>query len=65
MKLKVRNTKQKLLLENIEAIITIVVIFLGVGKITLLRHLVNSHIDKSWSPFIVLNNYENANLNAI
>ncbi len=47
-----------------EAIITIVG-FLGAGKTTLLRHLMNSYIDKGWNPFIILNDYENANLDAI
>jgi len=46
-----------------EAIITIVG-FLGVGKTTLLEHLANSYLHKGWSPFIVLNDYENANLDA-
>ncbi len=47
-----------------EAIITIVG-FLGAGKTTLLRHLITNYIDNGWSPFIVLNDYENANLDAL
>lgn len=46
-----------------EAIITIVG-FLGAGKTTLLRHLTNNYIDHGWQPFIVLNDYENANFDA-
>jgi len=47
-----------------EAIITIVG-FLGAGKTTLLKHLVDNAIDNAWNPFIVLNDYENANLDAV
>lgn len=47
-----------------EAIITIVG-FLGAGKTTLLRHLMTKYIDNGWNPFIVLNDYENANLDAL
>lgn len=46
-----------------EAIITIVG-FLGAGKTTLLRHLINRYTDKGWQPYIVLNDYENAYLDA-
>jgi len=46
-----------------EAIITVVG-FLGAGKTTLLRHLINNFIDKDWQPFVILNDYENANLDA-
>jgi G3E family GTPase len=46
-----------------EAIITIVG-FLGAGKTTLLRHLISKSIDSGWKPFIILNDYENANLDA-
>lgn len=48
-------------LQNMEAIITVVG-FLGAGKTTLLKHLTTSYIDKGWNPFIILNDYENANL---
>ena len=44
-----------------EAIITVVG-FLGAGKTTLLRHLTSKSIEKGWSPFVILNDYENANL---
>jgi len=47
-----------------EAIITIVG-FLGAGKTTLLKHLTNSYIAKDWNPYIILNDYENANLDAV
>jgi len=46
-----------------EAIIVLVG-FLGVGKTTLLRKLVRIYLDKGWSPNIILNDYENANLDA-
>lgn len=48
---------------NSEAIITIVG-FLGAGKTTLLKYLTTQLIDKGWSPFIILNDYENASLDA-
>ena len=44
-----------------ESIITVVG-FLGAGKTTLLKHLMTSYVDKGWNPFIILNDYENANL---
>ncbi len=47
-----------------EAIITIVG-FLGAGKTTLLRHLIKTYVANDWQPFIILNDYENANLDAI
>ena len=47
-----------------EAIITIVG-FLGAGKTTLLRQLVNNYITNNWNPYIVLNDYENAKLDAL
>ncbi|MEX6625952.1 GTP-binding protein [Tenacibaculum salmonis] len=46
-----------------EAIITIVG-FLGAGKTTLLKHLVLSYLEKNFNPFVILNDYENANLDA-
>ena len=46
-----------------EDIITIVG-FLGAGKTTLLKHLINSFTEKGWSPFLILNDYENANMDA-
>ncbi len=47
-----------------EAIITIVG-FLGAGKTTLLRHLITNCINDGRNPFIILNDYENANLDAL
>lgn len=44
-----------------EAIITVVG-FLGAGKTTLLKHLMHSYLEKDWNPFIILNDYENADL---
>jgi len=44
-----------------EAIIAVVG-FLGAGKTTLLKKLVSSYLDEGWNPFIILNDYENANL---
>tara|TARA_B100001287_G_scaffold235356_1_gene207461 strand:+ start:586 stop:1506 length:921 start_codon:yes stop_codon:yes gene_type:complete len=46
---------------KMEAIITVVG-FLGAGKTTLLNHLVSSYISSDWSPFVILNDYENAYL---
>ena len=46
-----------------EAIIVIVG-FLGAGKTTLLKKIVKSYLSESWNPFIILNDYENANLDA-
>jgi len=44
-----------------EAIITIVG-FLGAGKTTLLRNLIENFSNKGWSPYVILNDYENANM---
>lgn len=44
-----------------ESIITIVG-FLGAGKTTLLNHLVKSYTSNEWSPFVILNDYENASI---
>jgi len=46
-----------------EVIITIVG-FLGAGKTTLLKYLIDNFIDKGWDPFIILNDYENADIDA-
>lgn len=46
-----------------EGIITVVG-FLGAGKTTLLKNLVINCIDRGLDPFIILNDYENANLDA-
>ena len=46
-----------------EAIITIVG-FLGAGKTTLLKYLIKSFSEKGWDPFLILNDYENASMDA-
>ncbi len=46
-----------------EAIITVVG-FLGAGKTTLLKLLTTRFVDQGWNPFIILNDYENAYLDA-
>ena len=48
---------------NKEPIITIVG-FLGAGKTTLLKQLSKTYKDEGWNPFIILNDYENAALDA-
>lgn len=47
-----------------EAVITIVG-FLGAGKTTVLKALVRSYLEKNWQPFIILNDYENASIDAV
>lgn len=44
--------------------IIVIVGFLGVGKTTLLKKLVEEYLSDKASPFIILNDYENANLDA-
>lgn len=46
-----------------EAIITVVG-FLGAGKTTLLKHLTTKSIETGLNPFVILNDYENAGLDA-
>lgn len=46
-----------------EAIIVIVG-FLGAGKTTFLKKAVKEYLTQNWNPFIILNDYENANLDA-
>lgn len=46
-----------------EPIITIVG-FLGAGKTTLLKCLVSDYVSKGCSPFVILNDYENASLDS-
>ncbi|WP_299311682.1 GTP-binding protein [uncultured Aquimarina sp.] len=46
-----------------EAIITVVG-FLGAGKTTLLKYLLKKINNKGWNPFVILNDYENANMDA-
>jgi G3E family GTPase len=47
----------------LEAIIVLVG-FLGAGKTTLLKKLVQELLNIHWKPFVILNDYENANLDA-
>ena len=42
--------------------IIVIVGFLGAGKTTLLKKLTKDYIDAQWNPFIILNDYQNANL---
>ncbi|MEP1489162.1 MAG: GTP-binding protein [Algibacter sp.] len=44
-----------------EAIITVVG-FLGAGKTTLLKYLIEKFSNNGWNPFVILNDYENANM---
>ncbi|WP_109300163.1 GTP-binding protein [Aquimarina sp. AU474] len=46
-----------------ESIITVVG-FLGAGKTTLLRYLIDKFTNNGWDPFVILNDYENANIDA-
>ena len=46
-----------------EAILAVVG-FLGVGKTTLLKQLISSYSEAGWNPFVILNDYENAQLDA-
>lgn len=46
-----------------ESIITVVG-FLGAGKTTLLRYLIEKFTSDGWQPFVILNDYENANMDA-
>jgi len=46
-----------------ESIITIVG-FLGAGKTTLLKKLISEYTGNNFDPFVILNDYENANLDA-
>jgi len=46
-----------------EAIITVVG-FLGAGKTTLLKYLLEKFSNNGWNPFVILNDYENANMDA-
>ncbi|QDO94446.1 hypothetical protein FNB79_10880 [Formosa sediminum] len=47
-----------------ETIIAIVG-FLGAGKTTVLKHIVKHAIGSGWQPYVVLNDYENAHLDAV
>ena len=46
-----------------EALIVLVG-FLGAGKTTLLKRLVTDYLDAGWQPFVILNDYENAHMDA-
>lgn len=46
-----------------EAIITVVG-FLGAGKTTLLKYLLENFNHNGWQPFVILNDYENATMDA-
>jgi len=46
-----------------EAIVTVVG-FLGSGKTTLLKYLLEKFSTQNWDPFVILNDYENAHLDA-
>lgn len=46
-----------------EAIITVVG-FLGAGKTTLLKYLIERFSTNGWNPFVILNDYENATMDA-
>lgn len=46
-----------------ESIITLVG-FLGAGKTTLLRKLTRLYMENGWNPYIILNDYENAQIDA-
>ena len=46
-----------------EAILAVVG-FLGAGKTTLLKQLITRYIDTGWDPFVILNDYENAQIDA-
>ncbi len=46
-----------------EAIITVVG-FLGAGKTTLIKTLITRYHQINWNPYVILNDYENANLDA-
>ena len=50
-------------INNKEGIITIVG-FLGAGKTTLLKKLLSEYVKEGYAPYVILNDYENANLDA-
>lgn len=45
-------------------VIIAVVGFLGAGKTTLLKHLIENFSTKKWNPFVIINDYENAYMDA-
>ena len=44
--------------------IIVIVGFLGAGKTTLLKKLTNEYLENKWNPFIILNDYQNANMDS-
>ncbi|KAF7771136.1 hypothetical protein PCIT_a4181 [Pseudoalteromonas citrea] len=42
----------------------VIVGFLGAGKTTILKKLIANALEREWNPFVVLNDYENATLDA-
>ena len=44
--------------------IIVIVGFLGAGKTTLLKKVTRDFLDAKWSPFVILNDYQNARLDA-
>ena len=48
--------------DNPKEAILVIVGFLGAGKTTVLKHLADSYMLEGWSPYILLNDYENAYL---
>lgn len=44
--------------------IIVIVGFLGAGKTTLLQRLLQGYLQQKWQPFVVLNDYQNAQLDA-
>ena len=48
--------------DNPKEAILVIVGFLGAGKTTVLKHLTDSYMLEGWSPYILLNDYENAYL---
>ncbi len=44
--------------------IVVIVGFLGAGKTTMLKTLIAHYVTNNWSPFVILNDYENAHIDA-
>ena len=44
--------------------IIVIVGFLGAGKTTLMKQLLHDYLDAGWKPFVILNDYENADLDS-
>ena len=44
--------------------IIVIVGFLGAGKTTLLKKLTLEYLQNKWNPFIILNDYQNANMDS-